>query len=314
VTRDWLERPEGGSAFAMRLLTGVALTFGRRVSRVVLWPIALYFLLRRAPERMASCAYLRRVLGREPTLGEVARHFHTFAGVTLDRVFLLSGRLDVFDLRLAGIEKLHAAMELGRGVLLIGAHVGSFDALRALSRQRPDVMIRVVLDAGHSPALSAILRQLNPEIASTIINPRQDGAAVVLEIGAALQQGALVTMLGDRGRPGNATIACDFLGAPAEFPTAPWLIAAAAHVPVVLCLGLYRGGARYDLHFDLLETDLKLERSRRQDMLRAAIQRFADRLALQLRAAPRNWFNFYDFWNELPSAGDDAAAGTHLAD
>jgi len=147
----------------MRILVGVALGLGRRIARVVLLPITAYFMVRRGPERRASRAYLARVLGRAPSWLEVARHFHTFAGVTLDRVYFLSDRPSRFDTRLIGIEELHRTMALGRGVLLIGAHVGSFDALRAASTLRPDVTVRVVLDSEHSPALSAILRQLNPD-------------------------------------------------------------------------------------------------------------------------------------------------------
>jgi len=299
VTRTWLERPEGGHAWAMRLFAAVALGLGRSLSRLVLLPITAYFLLRRRPERRASRIYLERVLGRPPTWLEIARHFHTFAGVTLDRVYFLTENLRRFDTRLIGLDELHRAMDLGRGVLLIGAHVGSFDALRAASTHRPDVTVRVVLDAEHSPALSAILRQLNPQIAAGIINPRKAGTMVALEIGAALNDGALVTMLADRSRPGNATVSVDFLGQLAEFPTAPWQIAAALHVPVVLCVGLYRGRKRYDLHFELLAERLHIDRSQRQHQLREVVQRFADRLAALARLAPYNWFNFYDFWNEL---------------
>lgn len=314
MTDAWLERPEGGSGLAMRLLVTVALGLGRSVARVVLLPITAYFMIRRGPERRASRDYLSRVLGRAPSWTEIARHFHTFAGVTLDRVFFLGGSMSRFDVRVVGIEQLHRAMEPGRGVLLIGAHVGSFDALRAASTLRPDVTVRVVLDAEHSPALSAILARLNPAIAAGIINPRKGGTAVALEIGAALSQGALVTMLGDRGRPENPTASVRFLGRAAEFPTAPWQIAAALHVPIVLCAGLFRGGNRYDLHFETLTERLQLDRAERQQQLRAVIQDFADRLAALLRIAPYNWFNFYDFWNERaagggrPLAGGDAAA------
>jgi predicted LPLAT superfamily acyltransferase len=315
MTGDWLKRPEGGSSFALRLFTAVALGLGRTVSRLVLLPITAYFLLRRGPERRASRAYLSYVLGRDPTWLEVARHFHAFAGVTLDRVYFLTESLWRFDMRLIGLEELHRAMDLGRGVLLIGAHVGSFDALRAASTHRPDVTVRVVLDAEHSPALSTILKQLNPRIAAGIINPRQDGTAVALEIGTALNQGALVTMLADRGRPGNATARVDFLGHPAEFPTAPWQIAAALHVPVVLCVGLYRGGNRYDLHFEMVTEQLHIDRRQRQLQLRVVVQDFANRLAALVRAAPYNWFNFYDFWNE-PATGDTHAdaGGSRRAD
>ena len=314
MTDAWLERPEGGSGIAIRLLVGLALTLGRSVARVVLLPVTAYFMARRGPERRASRAYLTRVLGRSPSWLEVARHFHTFAGVTLDRVYFLSDSLSRFDTRLIGLEDLHRAMDLNRGVLLIGAHVGSFDALRAASTIRPDVTVRVVLDAAHSPVLSESLRQLNPQIAAGIIDPRKDGTAVALEIGAALNQRSLVTMLADRGRPGNPTVSVDFLGDAAEFPTAPWQIAAACHVPIVLCVGLYRGGRRYDLHFEMLTAQLQVDRRQRQQQLREVVQDFADRLGTLLREAPYNWFNFYDFWNELtasddrPRAGGDAAA------
>ena len=308
MTDAWLERPEGGGRIGMRLLVGVALKLGRRVARVVLLPVTAYFMLRRGPERRASRAYLTRVLGRPPTWLEVARHFHVFAGVTLDRVYFLSDNMWRFDLRLLGLEQLHHAMDLGRGVLLIGAHVGSFDALRAVSTLRPDVTLRVVLDAAHSPALSAILKQLNPQIAAGIIDPRKDGTSVALEIGAALNQGALVTMLADRGRPGNATASVDFLGQTAEFPTAPWQIAAALNVPIVLCAGLYRGGNRYDLPFEVLTELQRIVRKDRQQQLRESVQDLANRLEALLRAAPYNWFNFYDFWNDSTTGNDRAHA------
>ena len=313
MTDAWLDRPEGGSSIGMRLLVGLALVLGRRVARVVLLPVTAYFMARRGPERRASRAYLTRVLGRPPSWVEVARHFHTFAGVTLDRVYFLSDSLSRFDMRLIGLGELHRAMDLNRGVLLIGAHVGSFDALRAASTIRPDVTVRVVLDAAHSPVLSEILRQLNPQIAAGIINPRKDATAVALEIGAALNQRSLVTMLADRGRPGNPTVSVDFLGQSADFPTAPWQIAAACHVPIVLCVGLYRGGNRYDLHFEMLTAQLQVDRRQRQQQLREVVQEFANRLGTLLRDAPYNWFNFYDFWNDLTAGGDQPRAGGDAA-
>jgi predicted LPLAT superfamily acyltransferase len=296
VTRAWLDRPEGGNALALRLIMAIGLGLGRGVARLVLLPITAYFLIRRGPERRASREFLALALGRPPTLGEIARHFHTFAGVTLDRVFLLAGRLEKFDIRVIGLETLHRALDGGQGVLLLGAHAGSFDALRVLSLERPDVEVRVVLDTGHSPVLSSILESLNPKMAASIINPRQGSVAVVLEIGAALERGAVVTMLADRSRPGNEDVSVNFFGRQADIPLSPWQIASVLKVPVVLCMGLFMGGNRYDLHFEVLEEKLTVARDQRAAVLGRAAQKFAARLEHYVRLAPYNWFNFYDFW------------------
>lgn len=226
----------------------------------------------------------------------MVRHFHSFAAVTLDRVFFLNGRLDCFDIRLHGVEELHRVMELRRGVLLVGAHLGSFEALRAVSMKRPDAVVRMVLDAAHSPILSSILSSLNPAVGRSIIDPRQSGVAVALEIGAALQRGELVTMLADRDRPGQERARAAFLGEMANFPTAPWQIAAVTRVPVVFCVGLHAGGNRYDLHFELLTERLVIDRRARAQQIQSAVQDFASRLERHVRRAPFNWFNFYDFW------------------
>ena len=291
-----MKRPEGGGQAALRLIRAVAMLFGRPVARAVLYPVAAYFVFRRSPERLASRRFLSRALDRPATLGDVLRHFHTFAAVTLDRVFLLSDRFRRFDVRCHGLEQLHRAMDLERGVLLFGAHFGSFEALRVLSLQRSDVKFRVVIDLEQNPTVSALLNSLNPQLAGTVINARQSGTTVALAIREGLEQKALVTLLADRSRPGNRVIAVPFLGSPAPFPTAAWELAAALHAPVVLCFGIYNGANRYDLHFELFAEEITHDRRNRQATMKHWIGRYAERLEAYVRNAPFNWFNFYDFW------------------
>jgi predicted LPLAT superfamily acyltransferase len=304
----WRERPEGGGRTALRLIAGFALRFGRAPARLALYPITAYFLLRRGPERRASRAYLSRVLERPSGLWDVARHIRTFACTTLDRVFLLSERFRRFDIRIHGVAELDRLLAQGRGVLLFGAHLGSFDALRVLSLERPDVTVRIVLDIEHGPALTSLLGALNPALAANIINPRGSGPEVALAIKSALDRNAIVAMPVDRAKPGDAVVHAQFLRHPAPFPTAPWLLAAAVQAPVVVSFGLYRGGKRYDLHFETFSEGLTIERRERQAAAAALVQRFADRLANYARLAPYNWFNFYDFWQDKTLARETRAA------
>lgn len=240
----------------------------------------------------------------------VAKQFHYFASVILDRLFLLSESFKRFDVQVHGLDALRAQWAKKQGVLVFGSHLGSFDALRVLSQYRKDVKVRVVLDTEHNAAITSYLNAFNPELARSIINARQDGAVTALAIKEALDEGALVTLLIDRARPGNQVSNVNFLGESAPFPTGPWQIAAALKVPVVLCFGLYCGGNRYELHFEAFADSVRVERADREASLNAIIQRYADRLAHYTRSAPYNWFNFYDFWhlNSTPSDAGSARA------
>ena len=302
----WHERPEGGGFIAIWMIRNLALGVGRGAARLLLYPITLYFFIRRGPERRASRVYLGRALGRPARTLDVMRHIHCFASTILDRVFLLSEQFRCFRIESSGLVELHEQIDRGQGLLMLGSHLGSFDALRALSRQRPDVSVRVVLDVGHNAALTQLLGALNPTLAANVIDARMDGTSVVLAIKEALDQGAVVTLLADRAAPGEATVPAHVLGTEARLPASPWLIAAALKVPIVLCFGLYRGGNRYDLKFEVFSESLVLERRGREQALAAVVQRYADRLSAHARLAPYNWFNFYDFWQTPARAGPAA--------
>lgn len=292
----WAQRPEGGGRFALWLIRTIVLRLGRPVGRILLYPITAYFLLRRGAERRASLAYLARVLKRRPGLFDAARHLHCFAATVLDRPLLLTEQLRRFEVRVHGVEQVHAMMAQERGVLLLGAHLGSFEALRVLSLQRSDVRIAVLLERGQNPALTRLLDELNPGLACSVIDLGLPPTELMLKIKEAAEQGALIGMLGDRRRPGEPGLPAQFLGDTAHFPVAPYLIAKALNLPVCLCFGLYRGGRSYDLHFEAFAERLELPRSHRQQALAACVQRFAGRLEHHARLAPYNWFNFYDFW------------------
>jgi predicted LPLAT superfamily acyltransferase len=268
----------------------------------------VYFLLMRGPERRASIAYLERVLGRPTRWSDGARHIHTFASTILDRVFLLSGRLRQFEFGISGLDDVHSQLDKGRGVLLFGSHLGSFEVMRVLARQRPDYVIRVVLDTGHNPAMTQLLDALDPAIAANVIDAGQDGPSLMLAIQQAVAEGHLVALLVDRVAPGDIAQPAVFLGKVARFPRSPWLIAAVLHVPVVLAFGLYRGGNRYELAFETFSDGLQIPRGERTGALAALIQRYATRLEHYARLAPYNWFNFYDFWDPADDVLQDPAA------
>ena len=315
MSEHWSKRREGGGRFAIWLIRAIGLKCGRGAARACLLPITLYFYFRRPYERRVSYAFLQRATGRPANAWQVLRHIHRFAGTILDRVFLLAERYQRFDVRLHGLEELTSRMHPDRGVLLLGAHVGSFEVLRVAAAERPDVKVRVVLDTQKTPALTELLHALNPEIARNVIDASRPSTEIVLALGEAVESGALATLLADRARAHEATVVVDFMGAPAAFPVAPFLIGSLLKVPIVLCLGMYRGGNRYDLYFEAFADQLELPRRARKAELRAVAQRYAARLEHYVRQDPYNWFNWHDFWNlEGFDDGESAVRARPLVD
>lgn len=296
MSRAWFKQKERGSPFAVRFILWVAQRLGRRPARVLLYPITLYFLLFAVTARRASHRFLQRIHGRSPSWLEVARHIHTFAATILDRVYFLSGRFDLFDIRLHGVEAVMEYASRGEGCLLLGSHLGSFEALRAVAVEHDRVEVKVLMYPSHNEYITSLLNALNPAVAQTVIPLGRPDS--LLQVKEALEAGAMVGMLGDRVAESDKMVQCDFLGDPVDFPTGPMLLATMLQVPVFQVFGIYRGGNRYDLHFELLSDRIAAERGEREAAIAEWTCRYADRLAAHTREAPYNWFNFYDFWQE----------------
>ena len=308
----WHQRPEGGSRGAIRLARALGLGLGRPFVRLLLYPATLYFCLRRAPERRAARAFLARALGPRANTWRLLCYLLTYGQVMLDRIFLLAESLKRFDISSHGLDVLEQKLAQGRGVLLLGAHLGSFDVLRVLGEKRPGVRVAVIMDRQQTRQMTEMLSTLNPKLAANIIDAGADPTELALAIHAAARDGALIGLLADRARPGEPVQAVEFFGAPADFPTSPYLVASLLDLPVVLCFGLYRGGNRYDLYFEAFADRIGLVRRERAAQLAAWTQRYAARLEHYTRLAPYNWFNFYDFWHrraDTPAARRDSGPG-----
>ncbi|HKY91734.1 MAG TPA: hypothetical protein VJM11_11875 [Nevskiaceae bacterium] len=300
MSAAWREQRERSTPFMLRLIVGVARRAGRRATRWLLIPIVGYFLLTGGAARRASREFLRRALGREPTWRDVVRHFHAFASCALDRVFLLGDRHTAFDIR--SIRDPGIPDPEHRGCVVIVSHLGSFEVMRVPGVRDENLPIRIVMDRSQNPAMTAMLEALDPALAADVIDSAVGGPTLLVQLKAALQAGHLVGLMGDRVRGAERTAAVEFFGERAHLPVTPWILAGTLKVPVLLGFGLYRGGDRYDVHYERYSDALDLPREQRQAALERHLQAYAARLEHHARSAPYNWFNFYPFWTHEPAS------------
>lgn len=295
TTNDaWLHRPERSNMAILRLMVWISLTLGRPVGRWVLYGIAAYFLAFAPLARRSSREYLTRVLGRAPTLPEQFKHFLTFASTIHDRLYLLNGRFDLFDIEITGDDVVGDTMAGGQGVLLMGAHLGSFEVMRSLGRKFIGNSVSMLMYEQNARKLNATLEAINPAATQDIIALGRPES--MLRAQEKLAEGHMVGMLADRGLGNDPTRSFSFLGKPAAFPLGPFRVAAMLRRPVIFMTGLYLGGNRYRIHFERLADFSQVERAQREAAMANAQAAYVARLEHYCRLAPFNWFNFFDIW------------------
>ena len=294
----WAHTPERSNMHLLRIMVWISMRLGRRTSRIVLHLIAGYFLLFARINRRASKKYLRLALDRAPRWRDLYRHFFTFAATVHDRVYLLNRRLDLFEFEIHGEEELRRLLTDGKGLFLMGAHLGSFEVIRAIGWKHADLRVAMVMHQGNAQKIIATLSTINPQAARDIIGLGHIDS--MLQVQERLDAGGVVGMLADR-TPGEEVLrSVQILGADANLPVGPFRMAALLQRPVVFMTGLYLGDNRYAVHFDMLADFSAVARDQRNAAVDAAITRYAALLDQYCRKAPYNWFNFFDFWQSAP--------------
>jgi predicted LPLAT superfamily acyltransferase len=288
----WTRRRERGSLPLVRFMAWASLRLGRARSRVLVRIIAAYFLASGTEARRSTARFLAQCNGRPASWRDLYGVFLNFSSTIHDRIYFLKGRFDLFDIEVQGADHLPAG-----GAILMGAHLGSFEALRACGRTLGQRRVAMAMVEGTAGQLNSVLERIAPEAMADIVPlGRLDS---MLELSSRLGAGALVGFLADRTPADDAAVEIPFMGKPALFPTGPMRLAAALRQPVVFMAGIYRGGNRYEIRFEPLADFSQLDalsRAQREARITDAIGAYASRLERFARAAPDNWFNFHDFW------------------
>jgi predicted LPLAT superfamily acyltransferase len=291
---DWLRHRERGSTALLRTMAFVSLRLGRTLSRIPLYGIAIYFFLFAPTARCHSRRYLRLALGRPPSAADRFRQILSFATTIHDRVYLINARFDLFDITIEGESLMRAQSDSGRGAVLIGAHIGSFEVMHSLGRRQRGLQVAMAMYEDNARKINATLAAINPRLMTDIIPLGQIDA--MLNIAERLDRGAFIGILGDRTLGSEPVQEVTLLGERAYLPVGPMRAAAILRCPVFFMAGLYRGKNTYHVVFEKIADFSATSAGSRQAAMAAAIDRYAAVLDKYCRSDPYNWFNFHDFW------------------
>jgi predicted LPLAT superfamily acyltransferase len=308
----WYERPERGSALGIEITAFLYRSVGRRAARLLLYGIVAYFVATDAAGRRASQAFLARVArargaplatGRLAALRRLFRHYLEFGTQILDRVGFWMGPQD-FALEVAGAEHLERAVREGRGALVLGSHLGSFDVMRLLAGLTSPIDVNVIMYTRHAARINQLLErfaQRSPAgLRARVLEIEPGSFLHAHELKRRVDAGEVVALLADRVHPNERArfVSVDFLGGPASFPQGPWLLASALGCPVLLMTALRAGERRYRVHVEWIADRIAIARAERAEGVAFWCRRYAACLERYALEKPYQWFNFYPFWEK----------------
>ena len=298
--KHWSQMQEHGIVWGMRFLLQVYLLFGRGVLQLFLYPVVSYYWLLNPSGRRASRAYLNRASAWVPNLKQQSshRHFICFANAMIDKLAAWSGAISLANVDYHGRDQLLAELAKGRGVVLLGSHLGNLDVCRVIAYLDPDIRVNVLVHTHHAEKFNQLLNEVSDLSRLRLIQVTDISAATSMLLNDCIDQGEVVIIAADRTPVINRqrVSKAEFLGAEALFPQGPFILAALLKCPVYTLFCLKQQG-RHVIYFDHFSNGLKFPRHLREQALQQSIQQYAKRLQHYCLKEPLQWFNFFDFWH-----------------
>lgn len=302
----WAKIREAGVLVGMRFMVVAYRLLGRTVFSILLFPVMVYYYLRRGTARKASMDYIRRVQRRFPDLyGQRSarrmsfRQFFNFGQLLLDKYLTWAKTPEIRDLNIVNHDLFLELIETRQGCLIIGSHYGNLEYSRSISTRHPGLVINVLIYDQHATKFARLMAESEPESRMNLIQVTDIDIALTLSLKEKVERGEWVVIAGDRVPVGESTRVAhaSFLGDPAPFPIGPCVLASVLKCPVYL-LHCYLEDGRYCVKLDPFEQEVSLPRKDRQAAFESYAQRYASSLEARVKQDPAQWFNFFDFWRQ----------------
>lgn len=305
---SWFEKKERGGIFAFYGISLLLFLFrisGKTVFTFVLIPVLLWFFVFGREARHASLEYLRRIkkyypeLKLQPNWRYSWKHFLQYTYILLDKLQAWSGQIQAHSVQRHGDELMSDKLKRKQGGILLTAHLGNTEAMQALSEFNELLKLNVLVHTKHAEQFNRVLSKQTSENSIRLLNADEINSAMAADLSHRVSEGEWIVIAADRvPLHSTRTVQVNFLGAPANLPSGPHILALILACPLVFTTCLKQDDGLH-IYFELLSERLVAQRNLRDVCFQQSAQHYADTLARYCKIAPLQWGNFFPFWANL---------------
>lgn len=289
--KQWSGKSRGGR-FGYQFFVYTIRLLGIRCAYCILAFIVIYFIPFAPKATRAIWRYnrQRRGLGVLASMKELYCHYYVFGQTLIDKIAMKGGMVDKYHYEFDNYDRFLEILNSGQGVVLIGAHIGCWEAGAGFFGSYGRKINIVMLDAEHQQIKDVLEENATQANNYNIIDLNQNIIDAMLQMKVALNNGEYICFNGDRYIGKEHTCEVEFLGAKALFPKGLFQIAAKCRVPVVFYFSMREADCTYRFMFEEPQIEGRITPEQ-------LLEQYAKSLEKRVVKYPRQWFNFYDFWN-----------------
>ena len=283
-----------GSAAGTWIFIQLITRFGLIPAYFLLTFVSLYYALFKK-EPITVIRSLRNHCHLKTSLFDLYRHFFSFGMSLIDKYAFLLRRKSPFSFESIREDVITQALGNGRGVILLGAHIGNWEIAGNLLSERLGAPISYVMVDAERPDVRGVLGKALDARKTAVIPVAGDGLDFMFAVKEALKKNGIVCMHGDRniGTKGEKH---NFLGEDVVFPIGPFAIGAATGAPVIPVIVTKSGLKKYVFKAYAPILFEGVTPQNRDKYIFTAMERYVGILEQVVKEKPYEWFNFYNFW------------------
>jgi len=295
---DHPRSPDYGGRLGHAIFHWLIRLLGVRAAYVLLAFIIPYYVIFRRSARQAAAPYLRHRFPRSSSLGRLVatiRYFYAFGRVLIDQAAMGILGPEHFTVDFPGAQALHELAQNDAGLVLLTSHVGGWQtAMAKMDALESPVHFQLQLETHTAGRHFFDLAGQSAHF--HVISPSSFLGGMV-ELANALQAGECIAVMGDRAW-GGRTRTAEFLGEPAAFPIAPYLLALAGEAELVVLLTARTGKCAFRIEHTRITALADANAMSREESIDALLRGYVRCLEDYVVRHPFMWFNLFDFWNQ----------------
>ena len=212
-----------------------------------------------------------------------------FSQVVIDRFAMYAGKK--FHIETEGYDNFLQLARQKEGFIQLSSHIGNYEiaGYTLVAEEKP---FNALVFFGEK---ETVMESRKHMFAGTNINmiPVSEDMSHLFAINKVLDNGETLSMPADRIFGSQKSVSVSFLGAPAEFPLGPFIVATMRGLDALAVNVMKTSSKGYKIYVTPLSYN---KEAPRKQQIAELLQSYVQELERMLKMYPTQWYNFFDFW------------------